>query len=219
MAGLTDGARAAAAEIAGADPARAPDQSASRYLEAFYALAQLTPVVSAPPELWREISQRRAARSRPDDPAAKPSIRRRRVNVPRLRLLRTTSLILLVVALALSVTVNILFSRRDGFRPETAVYLSGTEAAPRAVGSVLMDGDALVLHTEGLAELTSGNRYVAWAADGAPVWLGSLTMLDSRSARLTTRVATPPESIIVTIETSASPSAPSGPLVLTGTAR
>lgn len=230
MAQVDDPAAVAAArQILGIENGEPADGRAAALLETFYALAQLTPRAEVPEHLADRLAVGLVDTPRPSGvpPGEAPGhthagggagarLRRlfaRSVRVP------AVALALLILGLALSIAANVLQTRSAHFRPETALHLEGTPAAPAAKGVVLRDGSNVMLHAEGLSQLMSGNRYVAWAvSEDSIAWLGTLTMLDTQSARLLTSSAQAPETVVVTIESTASPPAPSGPRVLAGSA-
>ena len=232
MARVDDASATAARVILGLDDLSAPEsggetESGSEtdrvhaLLEAFFSLTQLTPRVPIPEELATRLNERLAATSGAD--SRQTTVRRRglasglarmassRVHLPR------TAMVMLVVALVLSVGANILLCRAGEFRPETAIHLAGTGSAPEARGVVLFDGARVVVHADGLAELASGYRYVAWNSSGiGSEHLGSLTMLSSNSGRLVTSVKELMPVVVITIEPSAAPASPAGPQILVG---
>jgi len=227
LARLDDPATAAARRILGLeDVALAEsgvgDDRVQALLQAFYSLAQLTPDIPLPDAVTTRVNERLASEAtlpQTDPPPAtgnRSSAQRAvaaRVRMP------VTAVVMIVVALAISLAANLLLSRTSQFRPEVAVHLTGTAAAPETQGVVLFDGNQLVLHASGLAELTSGYRYVAWdASETEPQYLGSLTMLSDSTARLLLSSDTVVPVVIVTIEPSASPTNPTGPQILVGRA-
>lgn len=231
MARIDDSSATAARRILGLEEvvyaeSGAGDDRVQALLQAFYSLAQLTPDTPLPEAVATGVNQRMSADAEngmaPAQPRSQPVIGKRswvqrsltaRMRVP------VTALVMLMVALVLSIGANLLLSRTSGFRPEVAIHMIGTGASPGTEGVVLFDGKRMVLHASGLAELTSGYRYVAWNASGAkPQYLGSLTMLSDSTARLLTSADAPVLVIVVTIEPSASPTEPTGPQILVGRA-
>jgi hypothetical protein len=198
------------------------DDRVQAFLQSFFSLAQLTPDVPLPDSVATRVMDRLAAGDDEEDPTAAEQPGRgpgslvtralmARAHVP------ITALVMLIAALCLSIGANLLLSRATPFRPESAIYMVGTGSFPEAKGVLLFDGRRIVFHASGLAELASGYRYVAWsAAETEPRYLGSLTMLGSRSARLLASADAVVPVVVVTIEPSASPAAPSGPQILVG---
>jgi hypothetical protein len=190
-------------------------------LQSFYAMAQLTADVPMPESLAARVLDRlavgedaNATQSNTTSPASQSLVTR--VLKARVRI-QTTALVMLIAALVLSIGANVLLSRTGPFRPESAIHLVGTGSSPEARGVLLSDGKQIVLHASGLAQLANGYRYVAWsAAEAEPRHLGSLTMLGDSDARLLASADTVEPVVIVTIEPSASPAAPSGPQILVG---
>ncbi len=229
MARIDDSSATAARRILGLEEvvyaeSGAGDDRVQALLQVFYSQVQLTPDIPLPEEVVTRVKRRLAAdaESRPADTDSAPtdatrSLARRalttRVRMP------VTALVMLVAALLLSIGANLLLSRAGEFRPEVALHLIGTGASPGTKGVVLFDGKRIVLHASGLAELTSGYRYVAWNVSGTePQYLGSLTMLSDSTARLLTSADELMQTIVVTIEPSASPAGPAGPQILVGRA-
>ncbi|MFW6260669.1 MAG: hypothetical protein ACOC6J_03715 [Spirochaetota bacterium] len=183
----------------------AADSATNEALQTFYALVQLLP--------QREASGFPAASDHEPPPAASRRAKARRtrhtVAIP------VAALVALIVALVFVATL--LFLPRDGFAPETAVYLSGTGAARAARGVALAGQERTIIFASGLSELTSGYRYVAWRVDeDGYERLGSLVTLGAGRARLRTAAAPDAEQIEVTIEQSTSTGDPKGPTVLAG---
>ncbi len=235
MARIDDSSATAARRILGLEDvvyaeSGAADERVQALLQAFYSLAQLTPDIPLPEEVAARVNQRfmtdadggpgdggRFPTNLPQPRSGKrPRVKRAlaaRVRIP------ATALVMLIVALVLSIGANILLSRTSGFRPEVAIHMVATGASPGTKGVVLFDGKRMVLHASGLAELTSGYRYVAWdVSEMEPQYLGSLTMLSNSTARLLTSADALVPVVVVTIEPSASPADPTGPQILVGRA-
>lgn len=231
MARIDDSPATAARRILGLEEvlyaeSAAGDDRVQALLQAFYSLAQLTPDTPLPEAVTTRVNQRLSAGTENGAASAQarsqPAVGKRswiqRALAARMRV-PVTALVMLVAALVLSIGANILLSRTSGFRPEIAIHMIGTGASPDTKGVVLFDGKRMVLHAGGLAELTSGYRYVAWNASGAkPQYLGSLTMLSAGTARLLTSADELLLVVVVTIEPSASPTEPTGPQILVGRA-
>ena len=229
MARIDDSSATAARRILGLEEVVYAESGGSNervqaLLQAFYSLAQLTPDIPLPEEVEARVNQRLVADadSGPVDeeraPTDVPQPRVMRALVARVRM-PVTALVMLGVALVLSIGANFLLSRASEFRPEVAIHMIGTGASPGTKGVVLFDGKRIVLHASGLAELTSGYRYVAWdASETEPRYLGSLTMLSNSTARLLTSADALVPVVVVTIEPSASPADPTGPQILVGRA-
>jgi len=225
LARLDDSATAAARQILGLEEVAyaktgVGDDRVQALLQAFYSLAQLTPDIPLPDSVTTRVDERLASGATlpPTDtpPVTGGRSPARRALAARVRM-PVTAVVMIVLALAISLAANLLLSRAGKFRPEVAVHLTGTASAPETQGVVLFDGNQLVLHASGLAELTSGYRYVAWDASGTePQYLGSLTMLSDSTARLLRSSDAVAPVVIVTIEPSASPTNPTGPRVLVG---
>lgn len=212
------------------------DDRVQALLQTFYSLAQLTPDLPLPEAVTNGVNEQLAAETdgMPTSNGNElvdltgPLSANRRVVERRQRVKRAltarvrmpiTALVMLVAALALSIGANILLSRAGQFRPEVAVHMTGTDSSPGSRGALLFDGRQMVLYASGLAELTSGYRYVAWNASGSePQYLGSLTMLSDSTARLLISADAMVQIVVVTIEPSASPGAPTGPPILVGRA-
>jgi len=161
----------------------------------------------------REQGERRtlAERRRRERRSPHRGTARRTVPVPLL------AVILVAVALVLSLTANALLTRSRPYQPDVALYLTGSDSAPDARGVLLYDGESVVLHAEGLAELSPGYRYVAWhATESGPTYLGPLTMLSRSTGRLLVDASEIGLIVSVTIESDRAPGAPSGPRVLVG---
>ncbi|MEE8441709.1 MAG: anti-sigma factor [Spirochaetia bacterium] len=234
MARIDDLAATAARRILGLEEvvyaeSSAGDDRVQALLQVFYSLAQLTPDIPLPEAVATRVNRRLAsdAEGGPANTDSAPTDATRPRSGDRRSLVRralaagvrmpVTALVMLVVAFLLSIGANLLLSRAGEFRPEVAIHLIGTAASPETKGVVLFDGKRIVLHAGGLAELTSGYRYVAWNASGTvPQYLGSLTMLSDSTARLLTSADELIPTIVVTIEPSASPTEPTGPQILVG---
>lgn len=207
----------AAGRIQNADPAAERSNPTVAHLESFFALALLTPDVAPPPELEERIEQ--LTRETMVDLPNPPSRQRHWLTNLFVRPSRVplVALIMVIVALALSMAANVLLLRSSGFRPETALYLIGTEAATGARGVLLSEGRSHTLHVSGLEQLTRGYRYVVWTHDGTVYrWAGSITMLDGGNGRLLMSDPNALESIEVTIEETGKSAIPEGPRVLVG---
>lgn len=207
----------AAGRIQKGDPAAEQSNLTVAHLESFFALALLTPEVAPPPELEVRIGKLswETAIELPDAPS-KPrhwliELFFRPSKAP------LVALIMVIVALILSIAANVLLLRSNGFRPDTALYLIGTEAATEARGVLLSEGESHTLHVSGLEELTRGYRYVAWIHNGtAYQWAGPITLLDGGNGRLLMNGSSDLESIEVTIEETGKSATPEGPRVLVG---
>ena len=234
MARIDDSSATAARRILGLEEvlyaeSGAGDDRVQALLQAFYSLAQLTSDIPLPEEVAARVNQRLSTDAKRSPAIAvraqsgsRPAIGKRswvqRALTARMRV-PVTALVMLAVALVLSIGANILLSRTSGFRPEVAIHLIGTASSPGTKGVVLFDGKRIVLYADGLAELTSGYRYVAWNASGTESrYLGSMTMLTDSTARLLTSADALGPVIVVTIEPSASPAEPTGPQILVGRA-
>jgi hypothetical protein len=198
------------------------DPAVEGLLQTFFSLVQLIPETPVPDDVAGRIEG--LLRTTPGEkpitprPAAGPARRLTAVVTHRVRV-PAVALIFLVAGLILSLVANGLLSRARGFRPEQAVYLAGTESAAAARGVAMHDGSTLVVHADGLAELTTGYRYIAWEiTDQGPGHLGTMTMLSRDSARLIVSRERVGPLIVVTIESGAAPSGPTGPRVLVGRA-
>ena len=218
------------------DPGSEPDRIEA-YVRNFYALVQLTPEVELPGDLLGEIegalesglnqgssgesgsadtfrkkpANRRMPGSRRFGKKTAAQTGRARVRLP------VAAAALLLAALLLSLAANLIMLRGDPFQPETAVYLSGSDAAPNANGVLLYDGESIVLHASGLAQLSPGYRYVAWhATESGETYLGPLTMLSRTTGRLLVDASEVGFIVSVTIESDPAPEAPGGPRILVG---
>lgn len=227
MAGISDASARAARIILGIDEAPdrqqpSPEESGESLLNTFYSLAQLTPPAGMPVTVRSRVEDHlaRAAAALPSQSAkarsdTKPSALRRlagrKVRLP------MTAAAMICLALLLSIGANVLLARNTGFRPAESVYLSGTGSAPDARGVLLADSERVVLFASGLAELTTGYRYVAWTSDsGTMRRLGTLTALGPNTARLLIPETQLHDVVVVSIEASSSSREPEGPQVLLG---